>query len=139
MTDIGYSPPPVTAWPGLRITGDMSEVEGLGIAPDPDDPGHLLHPPEWEYLGSTLPDSFSGSDSVIVTDDYTAALAGATLIGEALVHEVMEWLHVDGRRVFTPHPVNQDGLGDTHWDPIADRLKVFFKWLMSEYGEEGFR
>lgn len=123
--------------PGMYVDTHVQEVDG--VSPVHVDGNLLPHPPEWEHLPRLLPDIFNvfdhGDTRRLSKDDIIVHIAAG--LTEAFVHELMEWLAVDGQRAFDAHPVI-DGKADTHWKPIAMKLREFYADLLASYPDAGW-
>lgn len=116
--------------PGMSVTGHVDGV--TGVSPEHLDDNMLPHPPEWEHLSRHLPDEFATTNDAprLTKDDVVVQVAAG--LTESFVHELMEWLAVDGERSFNPHPV-VNGISDTHWAWIGERLRDFYTDLLAEF------
>lgn len=124
--------------PGMSVDAHLEYVEG--VSPVHSEGNLLPHPSEWEHLPRLLPDEFctwdrDGDKQRLNKGDVVVQVA--TGLTEAFVHELMEWLAVDGQRAFNPHPV-VDGKPDQHWAWIGERLGVFFADLLVEFPDSGW-
>lgn len=124
--------------PGMAVTPFVDEVSG--VSPVHVDGDRLPHPPEWEHFGDQLlPDTFSTyqeeNEKRLTKDDI--ALHVAVGLTESFVHELMEWLAVDGQRAFDPHP-KVDGKSDQHWGVVAEHLNKMFEDLLERYPDPGW-
>ena len=123
--------------PGMAVTPYVEEVSGVSPVHVEDD--LLPHPPEWGHMTRLLPDRFNtyqeGCEKRLDKNDI--ALHVAVGLTESFVHELMEWLAVDGQRVFDPHPVI-DGMPNQHWGVIAEGLNKFFEDLMERFPDSGW-
>ena len=135
--DINQNDAQVRLPPGMYVDTHVQEVEG--VSPVHVDDDFLPHPPEWEHLSRLLPDVFNvfdeGSTKRLSKDDIVVHIAAG--LTEAFVHELMEWMAVDGQRAFNPHPAIE-GKADTHWEPIALKLRDFYAELLASFPDSGW-
>lgn len=115
-------------WPGCTLDSGLGMVEDGEYPPTED--GVVVPPPEWEHLPRQPSSGFlglrtGGANYYPIVDSNTAAVAAAGLLTELFVHEIMEWLAVDGRRVFEPHSPD-----DSHWTPIGQKLTEFWEYVL---------
>lgn len=78
-----------------------------------------------------------GVDTAIDAARHVAAAALA-----ATLHEALEWVTVDGRRLADPHPSIGHGEGEDQWTWMLDRMldvldEYEAKWPASDPGAEG--
>jgi hypothetical protein len=68
-------------------------------------------------------------DPSLLGDDRALVIEIVTLLGAAQVHEALEWVRVDGRRICEPHP---DDDGPT-WDLFVTGIRQLVREFVATY------